>query len=475
MQFFKPWTWFQSEERALKLEQLRLGIREQQLRLDKMEKEFQEEKDGVIKVKDIGNIPVRPSFDLGDIVTTPYKNLRLMNNTVHVILKDGSTLSKDGVDRAFYDQVKAANSEAQIIGMFMPSIVSSEGSKKVMVETEEERSTVMNNLMVLANNPDFVIKGDNVFLKGIDLAMPASVVGSFVEINEKLLLTNYPPEIANLKEAHQALKMFWYWTALNPIENSRNDLLGFIRKENVTITNNGLLQMYRKVVSKGTDKKNKALVEFISNSYVKVKKWKKSPANYFIANGKNGYTLEKSGAAVDPQVEILGDLQDLYLELPNMAVNTFTDNHTRTKDIRVGQVYREDEDKIDLDNTLSCSNGLHVGSHAFGFSGFGDTGVLALVNPSKVRSVPVSDTNKMRVSEMFIAAIMDLNDYKDTTLQGEISDYSQEYFNTSVEELEQAVIKRDFSVYNCQDNKVSVNMATITEIKDALKSRVVVF
>ena len=41
------------------------------------------------------------------------------------------------------------------------------------------------------------------------------------------------------------------------------------------------------------------------------------------------------------------------------------------------------------------------------FDSFGDTGVIALVNPMFVRSVPVSDANKMRVSEMFLTKIAD--------------------------------------------------------------------
>ena len=466
MQFFKPWTWFKSEERALKMEQLRLSIRHQELMLQRMEREMA----NAIIVRDNDKVPPNASFDLGDIKAVPYKSLRLMNDTVHVILMDGTPLSKDGIDRSFYDRVKQCDSELEVISLFFsPATVVEGNSKDVLVETEQERAEVIANIRVLKNNPTFIIKGEDVYLKGINLAMPASVVGSFIEIEEKRLLD---PTNDDLPEAHQALKMFWYWTALNPIESSRKDLLGFVRSRDITITNNGLLVMYRRVVSKG--KKDKELVEFISNSYAKIKKWKKSPTNYFVVRGEKGeYTFEKNGVCANG--ENLGSLQELYLDLPNMDVNTYTDAHTRTKDIRVGYVYKEDEDKIDLNNMVDCSNGLHVGSHEFGFNSFGDTGVMALVNPAKVRSVPVSDTNKMRVSEMFIAAIMSLEDYKESTLNGEINDYSQEYFNTSVEELEQAVSRRDFSAYNCQDNKVSVNMATITEIKDALKKRVVVF
>lgn len=109
------------------------------------------------------------------------------------------------------------------------------------------------------------------------------------------------------------------------------------------------------------------------------------------------------------------------------------------------------------------------------FSGFGDTGVLALVNPSKVRSVPYYEGNKMRVSEMFIAAVVDIEEYKNSVSDSDIADYSQDYFNQSVEELEEIVKSKKFDTLTCQEQLPAVSMLNIEEIKNSLKKKVTVF
>ena len=63
--------------------------------------------------------------------------------------------------------------------------------------------------------------------------------------------------------------------------------------------------------------------------------------------------------------------------------------------------------------------------------------MIALVNPMYVRSVPNHECEKMRVSEMFIAAVAELNEYEELVEDGEILDYSNVYCKESLEELEQ--------------------------------------
>lgn len=113
-----------------------------------------------------------------------------------------------------------------------------------------------------------------------------------------------------------------------------------------------------------------------------------------------------------------------------------------------------------------------MGAVGFGFDGFGDVGVLALVNPMKVRSVPKSQTKKMRVSEMFIAGIMELNEYQELVEDDGIEDYSQEYYNLSVEELTDMVKQRNFDGISCQDNLPALSLLDIGKIQAELKSRI---
>lgn len=106
------------------------------------------------------------------------------------------------------------------------------------------------------------------------------------------------------------------------------------------------------------------------------------------------------------------------------------------------------------------------------FSGFGDVGVLALVNPSKVRSVPINEGNKMRVSEMFIAATVDLDEYKESINDSYILDYSDKYFTISVEELKEKVTNKDFGSLACQDRLPALSMLNIEQVMNILRSKV---
>ncbi len=403
-----------------------------------------------------------------------YRSLKSSDGNITVILKNGEVLSKSGIDVNFVNSVNSCYTEDQILQLFIPARLVNPNSS-AEIASAEERQIVKDNLDILRENDDFKIEGENVFIEGVSLAIPAIIVTSFIEILERLKLSNTLSlgENQDLNDQYEALKMFWYWLALNPIESSRNDAIHFIRKNQVNITSNGLLEMYRKVVNVGA--KDKDLVNFISNSYFKIKTWKKGPGNYWIWKNTDGTMklLDYKPKKHSKKGNRLGNLAELYKNLPSMSENIFTDSHTKTKIIKLGEIYKEDEEKIDLNNTVSCGAGLHCGGPSFGFDGFGDTGVMCLVNPSKIRSVPNHESNKMRVSEMFVASVLDINDYKKHLDSGNINDFSQEYFNISVEELEKDLANKSFENMVCQDNVPDVTIMDIQEIKNLLKQRVV--
>lgn len=450
-------------------------------------KERQKQKeDMVIKLAEMEKNSVKPT-EKGDELQEefrkqvleapmkPFKSCRLIGGkTVVVVLHDGTNLSKNSPE--LIGKVRQAQSEEEIIELF--TIRETVGIGKIE-ETAQEKQLVMGNRKILLNNEDFVIENENTFLKNIPLAIPAIVLASFIELCEKIEHLEYMESMLEegmiiegldeLYENYEALKAFWAWTALNPIESSRRDLLNFVKKNNITITSNGLLVMYRRVVKKKEE--NHELIQFVSNQYNKIKKWKKSPKNYEIFND-GGLILQEVGTNNGTNGWV-GNLEELYLDLPNMQGHTYTDGHTRKKDIRVGQVYREDEDKIDLDNSRACSSGLHVGAESFGFDSFGDVGVIALVNPMYVRSVPTIETNKMRVSEMFIAAVAELEEYRDLISDSGVIDYSNVYCSQNIAELEEMIKEKKIDKLVCQENFPAIAIPDIINIKDMLKGRVV--
>ncbi len=453
---FFSFQWLGSEERKQKKEELELKQKELDFKKEKLP-QFDTIKEHPLQQEWVQQTLQAP--------TKPFKSCRLLGDTIMVVLNDGTTLSKEGGE--LLGKVRQAQSEEEILQLF----ITTHYEKHDGSEGKFNKELVMKNLDILRGNEDFLIEGDNVYIKEINLALPPIVLASFIELCERAaIIYNGTKEGEELVEQYEALKMFWSWAALNPIEESRESLLEFVRKNDITITTNGLLLMYRRVVKK--ESVNHELVQFVSNQYAKLKKWKKSPANYEVWKNGSIYRCSEDKHIAD-WGERIGNLEALYLDLPNIQEDSYTDGHTHTKDIRVGAIYKEDEDKINLDRGVSCGSGLHVGSKSFGFSGFGDVGVIALVNPIYVRSVPNHECEKMRVSEMFIAAVAELNEYEELVEDGEILDYSNVYCKESLEELEQMLKEKRIDRISCQDSLPAISIIDVDKIRKMLKARIV--
>nr|DAG89180.1 MAG TPA: hypothetical protein [Crassvirales sp.] len=78
--------------------------------------------------------------------------------------------------------------------------------------------------------------------------------------------------------------------------------------------------------------------------------------------------------------------------------NVFTDHHSHTFKIRIGEMVTMDRDKCDTVQENTCSTGLHIGGRGWLKKNyFGDTGLACLVNPADVVAVPpYDDYGKLR-------------------------------------------------------------------------------
>ncbi len=371
-------------------------------------------------------------------------------------------------DESIIGKVKQATSKQEIelllakpVKYIEPVVEEEEDSTE-----EEEKAVVSSYLDIFKGNEDFVVVGDNVYFKGVESEpIPTIIVANFIEfLNGK--------DTPELNAEYEALKRFTMWLLLNPIPAARKDALQFVRKNDIRLTANGLLICYRKIVSKGEGPKDNELGKFVSELYLKVKKQKKSPKNYdvYLNNGVFvGIPVSKETEFTD----LKGNLAELYANLSTLKENLYTDAHTHTKEIRLGAIYAEDEDKIDLNNRVECSKGLHVGGKNFGFSGCGDTGVLALVNPMKIRAVPYADAQKMRVSEMFIAGVMDKTNYDITIAENKLLDFSEQYAGETLAELEVMLKNKKLEPLNCKTNTPAITITEVKSITDKLKERIV--
>jgi hypothetical protein len=221
------------------------------------------------------------------------------------------------------------------------------------------------------------------------------------------------------------------WCCLNPRAEVADKLFTFLKKNSFSITKQGFFVALRNVV---TLHGSTELVQFVSNAYNKVKAvWKKKPEDYFVFLENGEYKMVHKDAISREETETctycdgsasvpgydedgfesddddlnrecpdcdgsgeitnyydnehgqnLGNLTELYLDLPNRAENRFTDAYTKTFDIRIGRPVNMPMEKCRW-NTDDCgSAGLHFTSDEIHYVGCGDTSVLVLINPMKV-------------------------------------------------------------------------------------------
>lgn len=280
------------------------------------------------------------------IIHTPYKSLRLIGDLVIVVLNDSTNISKDG-GLDLYDKVKLCTTEEEVLELFSDTIKDDELLGKDLIKSSD--------LVIFNKYNDFQVRVDEVYIKNISYPIPPIIVAAFIEILERMEFS----KTVKLEKEYNALMMFTLKLMTNPIESSRLDALKFIRLNDIRLTDKGNLVAYRGIVSKGNG--NKALIEYVSSQYVKVKSWKKSPKNYFIWGEDDGtFTMYKEPCSLqsDGIGHNIGNLEYLYNNLSSLQENTYTDAHTGTMDIKIGEVYKIPEEQVDIDSRNECSSGL---------------------------------------------------------------------------------------------------------------------
>jgi hypothetical protein len=367
----------------------------------------------------------------------PYLNIKMVNNTLTIVMNDGNIITKAPATANDFNAARECKTEVCLLNLVGSQEVRDERRK---VEAEYEKAkAVQKGAEFLAKFDDFEMKKGSLYLKGINRSIPPLMVEEFLEIIGSYSF-NGMADIDEMNalviedEEYQALKRFFMWCCLNPRAEVADKLYNFLKKNSFNITKQGFFVALRNVVTLhgGTE-----LVQFVSNAYNKVKAvWKKSPADYFVflengeykmvhkdalyndikvdcdfCEGLGSVASEEDydddnicSACEDDTIECpdcdgtgivtdriyqehgekIGNLTELYLDLPNRAENRFTDAHTGTFDIRIGRPVNMPMEQCRW-NTDDCgAEGLHFTSDEIHYVGCGDQSVLVLINPMKV-------------------------------------------------------------------------------------------
>jgi len=360
-----------------------------------------------------------------------------IDSTVTVITDDGQVITSSNCSEELFKEIYAYVQKGDVDAvkqLLVPELCAEEKTflvKKTMVETIHTMASKYSNL--------FTVQGSALYRNGINLSVPEELALSYVEAYQDYLENpeeGYPISNFQDNEDFIALDRFWMWCSLNPNAESREDLFRFLKHHEMQITNQGMFLAYRRVVSKNAQ--NKGLVGFVSSNYVKVKaNWKKNPIHYTVYEKDGIYELfhvTNDTPSEDYTYDAIGNLQDLYLNLPTMQEDQFTDAHTHTMDYRIGVEARIERYQGNQSNQVSCSKGLHVASKAYDYSGFGDTAILVAVNPMDVLAVPRGEDGKLRTCAFTPVAVLEV-DEENNILQDESLDFSDLLFTHYEEQV----------------------------------------
>ena len=414
-----------------------------------------------------------------------YKMLSLVNNNLTIVLQDGSIISKSNATENDVQEIKLATSESEILRIVKDVNIQQE---KVTEElTREDIEMYSEGFELFKYLDDFYTEKNTVYLSGTNRSLPDLLVKKFIEIItrvDKVFSEESLQEKLNKDEEYLSHKKFFMWCCLNPNAQSAEDLYGFLEKHNMKIDRHGNFYAYRRVKTVGND--NKELVDFISNTYNKIKAvWKKSPKKFKVVTVPDSkkYELKQSDFNVENTEYIcLGDLEYLYLNLPNMKENRYTSAHTGEEDYRVGNVISMPRNEGDDDNSISCSKGFHASSKEYDYSGFGDQDILVIINPMDVLAVPKGEVGKLRTCRWFFAMTLEKDeryilDEEDFNVL-ELGDIFNEKCFEDIEEhvkngFTEEVKRHTFTLPTLSSKELSTIINSLEEISNVINNRVV--
>jgi hypothetical protein len=429
-----------------------------------------------------------------------YRGIKLVNDSLTILMNDGNIINKPNATEEDYEAIINAKSQFEFERIVMDPNVLQE--KQVKAKEIAKAKALLKGIQLLENSGEFTVEDNVVYFKGISRSIPQLLVEKLIEVVDRA-------EDLSEDDEYLSLKRFFMWCCLNPRAEVSNELYRFLDENSFRITKQGFFVALRNVV---TLHGSPELVHFISNAYNKVKAvWKKSPDAYTVFLENDEYKIvherklykvetrtiyeewcyeekdyveceayeEEITYKVDHGKEI-GGLTDLYLDLPNRKENRFTDDWTKTFDIRVGKVVNMPKEDCNWSTQDCAAAGLHFTSDQIHYVGCGDQSVLVLINPMKVVGI---GTHKGRCYEYL--PIMTVPREEATTIlhdgQFDTLELDEEYAIRDLSDIESKVAegyavessKYEFNLPSISSSDIREVIMNLDQMKNEIEDRIV--
>ena len=312
---------------------------------------------------------IAPSYPSGK----PYMNIKMVKDNLTIVMNDGNIITKSPATSDDFNAARDCKTEACLFDLVSSQEVRDERRK---AEAELERAkAIKKGAEYLSTLDEFEMKDGALYFKDINRSIPPLMVEELLAVVGQNGDTN--------SDKFKALHRFFMWCCLNPRAEVAHELYRFLKENSFRITKQGFFVALRNVVSLCDDT---ALVDFVSNSYNKIKAiWKKDPSQHNVWRDKNDFLfLQPLDYQGQEGFELVGNLTSLDLELPEMKNNRYTDDWTKSFDIRVGRPVNMPISDCNWSTQDCAAAGLHFTADQINYVGCGDTSVLVLINPMKI-------------------------------------------------------------------------------------------
>lgn len=374
---------------------------------------------------------------------------------------------------------------AALINAFTPILTYEEKDAKTKQEALENEALEQKSLIEWMDSirslgdEHFEVIGLKLYMKNINITVPEFLAVAFAKRRDN-------------QEDLSAMMNFWRLCALNPDPRCREDLYKFLIQNSMTVTPMGYFVAYRNANLKNAG--NIMLNDFVAEQWLKVKTAKKGPKNYDVVwnNEDNEYELhheqkwetikndEFTTEEWDDEEEdtyeetydlynYKGNLQDLYVNFVNLNAEdktVYTDAHSGTTCIVIGETVSLPRELADANPDVSCSRGLHVGASTWlSKNYFGSVGLVVLVNPMSVVSVPHADAGKLRCLEYLPVGLAEY-DEDGKIIPISTTTFEYDYAAHTQEQLEEMV--RTTPIESLKEHEIIPKEISLTALKASL-------
>lgn len=394
------------------------------------------------------------------------------NKTLQIITCEGDTFSGFNIEPEQLESFRNVDNET-IIKLLTPK---QEINVEEINHNAVEKELVSGFLDIFEGVDDFEVVGNSLFFKGVkSVEIPPIIVAAFIKMLEDGKSV-YGSIMTEMTDEYQSLKAFTLKLLTSPRQESIEQVLSFCRHNDLRISKKGNIIAYRRV-KEFTDVSmpdNSELAVFIQESVEKVKKWKKSAKNYEVFDD-NGYVFVHTDK-INGYNKHIGNLYELYNNQSALKPETtklYTSSHNYGKyTFAIGDIYKAEEGDIDVDAGNCASGGLHFSSVNYNYSSFGTVSIVVLINPAKTITIPISEMQKGRTTEMKIACI-NPNEHGIHIDEALIEQADEEYDEYTLEELQQVVANKTLAPLSVEDEVTVLSIPEVVNIKKLLSKRVV--